>query len=566
VYVYNNGDGLDRIETTAAGSNDRLILGEGIDRDHTIARLVDNGVEAVLEVRFLDAVGRIIRGQGIDIVTRPAGVSPDEVNAYGVEALVFTDGTSITPVELLESSVNQTPVLAAPLQDQSIDEDNAFSYRFDSNAFQDPDATDQLFYEAGQTDGTGLPDWLFFNPYSREFSGSPANADVGVLELNVSASDGRGASVNDSFTITVNNTNDAPLVVTPLADQSAREGDAFAFGVPAGTIIDPDAGDTLSYQASLPDGRPLPDWLSFDADGMSFSGMPGGADIGVLEVSLTATDGSGARVSDSFLIDVQPAQPEPPNVISGGSGADILEGTDGVDLIDAGRGNDVIQAYGGNDVIEAGRGSDRVAAGSGDDVADGGAGDDELSGEGGNDTLFGARGDDALLGGEGDDWLDGGQGEDRLLGGSGDDWLAGGDADDDLQGGAGSDTYAIGRGDDLDTIVDYSDAAAGTDVDRVLFGEDITTDQLWFERDKDNLVVSLIGTRDAVIVADWYANEGHQVEAFHTDDGSILINTQVDQLVAAMASFSEPRFGEINLPPDLLEELQPAIAQAWQVA
>ncbi|MDH3871399.1 MAG: Ig family protein, partial [Gammaproteobacteria bacterium] len=76
----------------------------------------------------------------------------------------------------------------------------------------------------------------------------------------------------------------------------------------------------------------------------------------------------------------------------------------------------------------------------------------------------------------------------------------------------------------------------------------------------------LIGTRDAVIVSNWYAGGEHQVEAFHTDAGAILTNTQVDQLVSAMASFSELRFGEINLPPDLQEELQPVIAQAWQAA
>jgi Ca2+-binding RTX toxin-like protein len=563
VYVYNTGDGLDRIETTADGAGDRLVFGEGIDPLHTVARQVDNGEEEILEIRFLDALGRITEGQGLDIVTRPAGVTPDEGAAYGVESLLFADGTALTPLELLEGSVNQSPVLLVPLQDRLIDEDSVFGYRFDGHAFQDPDATDTLFYEARQADGTALPAWLSFNPYTREFSGTPANEAVGILDITVTATDGRGASVDDGFRITIRNTNDAPLVITPLADQLAREGEGYAFTVAAGSIIDPDAGDTLNYTATRSDGQALPDWLSFDAGSMSFSGMPGEADIGVLDVALTATDSSGAAVSDQFLIEVLPAAP---NVITGDSGADLLHGTDGMDLVDAGRGNDVIYAYAGNDVIEAGRGQDTVFGGNGDDVADGGGGNDALSGEEGNDILHGSRGDDTLLGGSGNDGLDGGQGDDSLLGGPGDDRLVGGDADDYLQGGAGSDSYIFGRGDDVDTIVDYSAGDVASSTDRLLFGEDIAPEQLWFERVRDDLQVSLIGTRDAVIVSDWYAGEEYQVEAFHTAAGAILVNTQVDQLVSAMASFSEPRFGELNLPPDLQEELQPVIAQAWQAA
>ena len=566
VYVYNIGDGLDRIETTAVGANDRLVLGEGIDPVYTVARLLDRGDEAVLEIRFLDALGRITEGQGLDIVTRPAGVITDEGADYGVESLVFADGSSLAPVELLERSVNQSPALLVPLHDQVIDEDSAFSYRFEGPAFQDPDETDQLFYDARQADGTALPDWLSFNPYTREFSGTPANGDVGILDITVTATDGRGASVDDDFRITIHNTNDAPLVIAPLADQLAREGEAYAFTVAAGAIIDPDAGDTLSYAATRSDGEALPGWLVFDASSMTFSGIPGEADIGVQAITLTATDASGASVSDEFLVEVQPTEPEPPNVITGDSGADLLVGTDGADLIDAGRGNDVIHAHAGNDVIEAGRGRDIIFGGNGDDVADGGGGNDELSGDAGDDTLYGARGDDSLLGGDGDDWLDGGQGDDRLLGGAGDDRLAGGAADDYLQGGAGSDSYVFDRGDAVDTLVDYSAGDAGTSTDRLLFGEAIAPQQLWFERDRDDLRVSLIGTRDAVIVSDWYVGEEHQVEAFLTDTGAILTNTRVDQLVSAMASFSDPRFGELNLPPDLQEELQPVIAQAWQAA
>jgi Ca2+-binding RTX toxin-like protein len=569
-YVYNVGDGLDRIETTATGASDRLVFGAGIDADHTIARTVESNDVEILEIRFLDALGRVIAGQGIDIVTRPAGVAADGQYDYGVETLVFTDGMTLTPEQLVQSSINQTPRLLTPLPDQSIDEDATWSYRLAADVFDDPDPVDHLTYSARRADDTPLPGWLSFNPYTLDFSGTPANEDVGVLDIAVTATDGRGAALSDVFRLTINNTNDAPLVAVPLPDQSAREGEEYVFTVPDGSFSDPDPGDSLTYTASLAGGGSLPDWLRFDAELPAFSGTPGAADVGPLEIELTASDTDGAGVADRFMIDVQAADTAP-NVISGDGGGDFLTGTDGVDWIYGDRGNDSIYGYGAGDVIEAGRGRDQVYAGSGDDVVNTDRGDDIIYGESGDDTLNGQQGDDTLDGGEGDDRLDGGAGTDRLLGGSGNDSLTGGDADDYLEGGAGSDNYYFKRDDDVDTIVESGmsgtlDSRDPPAVDRIWFGEDIAPDQLWFERQDDALVLSIIGTRDGLRIADWYTGEGNQIEEFHTSDGSVLLNTRVDQLVFAMASLAEPHFGELILPPDYQDELQPVITQAWQAA
>jgi hypothetical protein len=46
----------------------------------------------------------------------------------------------------------------------------------------------------------------------------------------------------------------------------------------------------------------------------------------------------------------------------------------------------------------------------------------------------------------------------------------------------------------------------------------------------------------------------------------VLLNTRVDQLVFAMASLAEPHVGELDLPLDYQEELQPVITQVWQAA
>jgi len=74
--------------------------------------------------------------------------------------------------------------------------------------------------------------------------------------------------------------------------------------------------------------------------------------------------------------------------------------------------------------------------GSGSDVVVGTNGPDQLVGGSGNDVLCGLGGDDVLEGGSGNDYLDGGLGFDRLFGGPGNDTLVNGEVND---GGAGND-------------------------------------------------------------------------------------------------------------------------------
>ncbi len=156
--------------------------------------------------------------------------------------------------------------------------------------------------------------------------------------------------------------------------------------------------------------------------------------------------------------------------------------------------------------------------------------------------------------------LHGGGGTDTLTGGVGADLLAGGAGDDVLAGGGGTDRYRFGRGDGHDRIVAAGPEAGG---DRVEFGADIAPEQLWFEQAGDDLRVSIIGTRDAVTVADWYGDAGSQVGEFQTADGAVLVANQVDQLRQAMAGFAPPPPGQLELPGPERDALQPVLA-AWQ--
>ena len=154
------------------------------------------------------------------------------------------------------------------------------------------DVGDSLTYTA-----SGLPGWLSFNAGTRTFSGTPLNADVGDVDVTVTAKDASDTTVSDTFRITVANTNDAPTVANVIPDQSATEDSAFSFAFAANTFADVDVGDSLTYTASG-----LPGWLIFNAGTRTFSGTPLNANVGTVSITVTATDLSSATGSDTFDI------------------------------------------------------------------------------------------------------------------------------------------------------------------------------------------------------------------------------------------------------------------------
>ena len=78
-----------------------------------------------------------------------------------------------------------------------------------------------------------------------------------------------------------------------------------------------------------------------------------------------------------------------------------------------------------------------------------------------------------------------------------------------------------------------------------------------------NLKIHLVGADDTMTVEDWYKGDKYQIEQFLIDDGSVLLNTQVDQLVSAMAAFIPPTSGDFIPPQELRDELQTTITAAW---
>ncbi len=124
---------------------------------------------------------------------------------------------------------------------------------------------------------------------SKALSGDGAESGAGPEGITFVSSDASPSGQNLLFVsneyaktvsmFTITNLNDAPTVVSTIADVSTSEDALFSLMVPVGTFNDVDAGDSLTYSATLADGTQLPAWLKFDGELQ-----------GTLKYSTTATD------------------------------------------------------------------------------------------------------------------------------------------------------------------------------------------------------------------------------------------------------------------------------------
>jgi Ca2+-binding RTX toxin-like protein len=151
-----------------------------------------------------------------------------------------------------------------------------------------------------------------------------------------------------------------------------------------------------------------------------------------------------------------------------------------------------------------------------------------------------------------------------LTGNSAANVLTGGMGNDTLAGGLGNDTYRVDRGEGLDTVTE-NDGTVGNS-DSLLYGATINPLDLVLSQQANNLRIAIHGSTDSVTIQNWFsAPTTAQVETIQAGNGETLLSTQVDQLIQAMASFSQ----QTGLTWDQAIDQQPqqveaVLAASWQ--
>ena len=161
--------------------------------------------------------------------------------------------------------------------------------------------------------GTNIADARVGRPNSSGSGHGPLNGQTNRSDFNNNPLYGLSAVFQVAAAVVV--PNNPPTVATAIPDQSATAGTAFSYVFPDTTFSDADTSDTLTYTATKADDTALPTWLAFAAGTRTFSGTPTAAET--VSVKVTASDGNGGSVSDTFDITVA-ADTTPPTLTSAG--------------------------------------------------------------------------------------------------------------------------------------------------------------------------------------------------------------------------------------------------------
>ncbi|MWD29653.1 DUF4347 domain-containing protein [Aquicoccus sp. SCR17] len=255
----------------------------------------------------------------LDTATNQWSYAPghwDAINALSegqtaIDSFVLrvTDEQGASSTQTLDISIegaNDAPVLSAALEDQSFEGDGSWTYQVPAATIFDAEGTG-LTYTATLAGGESLPEWLTFYEESRTFTGNPPAewGDV-PLEIRVTATDAEGASVSDSFTLTLSGTgNQPPVVDNPLAwaavDAPSEVTQVTLAGMLGGQLLSFD--NITSSPGTTADAATVAAAAETAVNGDAGAAYSASASGGVLTLTADAT-GARSDFTDGATIDI----------------------------------------------------------------------------------------------------------------------------------------------------------------------------------------------------------------------------------------------------------------------
>lgn len=221
-------------------------------------------------------------------VTDNGGTANGGINKSIVKTFTITVNPVNDPPQFTSS-----PVVA-------INEDQPYTYNITYTDLET--AAEDLIITA-----TVLPEWLSLNENagSATLSGTPTNEHVGSHTVTLTISDG-DLQTDQSFNVTVQNTNDAPLFTSTPATKAIRDQPYF---YPIRTS-DQDPADVVNLTALQ-----IPEWLTYISTGQGTAELSGTPSLSQAnknhQVRLRATDIAGASTLQQFNIEVVVVNSQP---------------------------------------------------------------------------------------------------------------------------------------------------------------------------------------------------------------------------------------------------------------
>jgi hypothetical protein len=305
---------------------------------------------------------------------------------------------------LSEITLNRFPTVSTAISDASTNEDAAYSYDASTN-FSDVDG-DTLTYSATLSDDSALPSWLSINSTTGVLSGTPVNANVGAIDVKVTATDLAHSSVSDTYILTINNTTedtvlpshaiiDSDLVWTNGSDVTIT---IDTMDSPSGSVTYYTDGSKTGFNPSGDIQQPVQ---------VSFTALSDGNVAAVWAVDIWKDLGDGSWSSTSTINSDYDIFYRVFNPVDGTFITDEVRVTDSVesDYIESITTNDAggftinynktLDNFGENYSYEAGAGTDIVGT-TNDDILNGTAGTDEISTGLGADVVYAQAGNDTI--------------------------------------------------------------------------------------------------------------------------------------------------------------------------
>ena len=98
-----------------------------------------------------------------------------------------------------------------------------------------------------------------------------------------------------------------------------------------------------------------------------------------------------------------------------------------------------------------------------------------------------------------------------------------------------------------------------------MFGADVTPLDLVISRQANDLRLAIHGSSDQMTIQNWFTGSSNQVETMQAGNGQQLVNTKVDQLLEAMAAFTQQSGMTWDQAIDQRpQDVQNVLAANWQ--